>query len=141
MTPSQISPREVVWLQMRGRAASRRLLLHTRPAWWHSKGLLVIDGYEQLSRITRCLAVLLTRSRDVGLLVTSHRRTCLPTLIETRVDTAIARSLLESLLPNETIDRQRFLNAARLQQMLDQYQGNLREVFMQLYDEVQLPSD
>jgi hypothetical protein len=127
----------VVWLQLRGRTASRQLLSRTRSFWSQSDVLLVIDGYEQLSRLVRCLVVMRTWMSSARLLVTSHRPTCLPTLIETRVDVAVAQSLLEHLLPADMTDRQHFLDSALLQQMLIKHRGNLREVFMHLYDAAQ----
>ena len=113
------------------------MLIQTRPAWARRDTLLVIDGYEQLSRAARCMAVLLTWSSGAGILVTSHRQTCLPTLIDTHVDVSTAQGLLQNLLPHDMTDRERYLELSRLKQMLDDHHGNLREVFMQLYDEVE----
>lgn len=129
--------RSVVWLQLRGRSASRRLLLETRGRWARRRRLLVIDGYEQLSRSSRCLALLLTQLSGCGLLVTAHRATWLPILCETEVDAVLARMILDQLLPKSALERGRMLDAQRLKTQLERHQGNLRELFMELYDELE----
>ena len=131
------SARSIVWLQLRGRAASAGLLKETRPLWCQPKRLLVIDGYEQLSLFSRAMVVWVTQRKQVGLLVTSHARTSLPTLIETHVDAKLAQQLLERLLPEDLAGRAEHLDPARLSQLLLVHQGNLREVFMHLYDEIE----
>lgn len=128
--------RTVVWLKMRGGAASRRLLFQTYRLWAEPHCILVIDGYEQLSSAARGAALLLTRLNSAGMLVTSHKPTALPTLLETRVDVPLAQELLCELLPDELEGRDRLLDAVRLEQRLDKHHGNLREVFMELYDEL-----
>ena len=127
--------RSVVWLRLRGRSASGRLLLETRSEWARPGRLLVIDGYEQLSHFRRWRAMWLTRSSRTGLLVTAHHPTWLPTLIETHVDAALAQQVLEQLLSEDAVDRARMLDAHRLAKLLEKHHGNLRELFMELYDE------
>ncbi len=129
--------RKIVWLQLRGRAASAQLLSETRPQWCAPDRLLIIDGYEQLSFLSRAKVVWLTKRKAVGLLITSHRRTSVPTLIETQVDVALAEQLLDQLLPVDLPDREKLMNAPHISQLLDRHDGNLREVFMQLYDEIE----
>ena len=129
--------KSIVWLQMRSRTASARLLQETRGQWCQPNRLLVIDGYEQLSMLARARLVWGTRNGGVGLLVTSHRRTSLPTLIETKVDARLAQQLLERLLPEDLPSRAALLNSDRLNGLLARNHGNLREVFMQLYDELE----
>jgi hypothetical protein len=131
------SGRSVVWLKLRGSTASRRLLLETRHRWARRGGVLILDGYEQLSRATRGLALALTRARGAGLLVTSHRATWLPTLVETKVDVSLAQILLDQLLPVDEVDRDRLVDPQRLGDLLRKHQGNLREVFMELYDDLE----
>lgn len=129
--------RSVVWLQMRGRVASARLLKETRSLWCQRNRLLVIDGFEQLSMFTRAMIVRTTWRHGAGLLVTSHRRTSLPTLVETKVDAQLTQQLLDRLLPADLPGRDCHLNADHLDQLLKHHRGNLREVFMQLYDEIE----
>lgn len=131
------SKRSIVWLEMRGSAASARLLSETQPQWCQPDRLLVVDGYEQLSLFSRAWLVWRTRRHRVGLLVTSHRRTSLPTLIATQVNVELALQLLDHLLPPDLEARAAHLNSERLSQLLTRHHGNLREVFMQLYDEIE----
>jgi hypothetical protein len=127
--------RRIVWLKMRGGIQSRRLLFQTYRAWACRDCVLVIDGYEQLSSIARGAALLLTRFSSAGILVTSHKATRLPTLVETLADVELAQELLDDLLPEDLPERAEFLEAERLRSLLDKHHGNLREVFMELYDE------
>lgn len=129
--------RQVTWLQLRGRPASRRLVWTTRQWWTRPNSLLVIDGYEQLSRVARGYVLAATRASGTGLLITSHTATWLPTLLETRVDVGVAQSLLDELLPSGAAARQRLVDAHRLKRLLHKHRGNLREVFMELYDELE----
>lgn len=128
--------RRSVWLKMRGRAQSRRLLFQTYRHWASRDCVLVIDGYEQLSPVARGAALMLTRINGAGMLLTSHKKTALPTLVETKVDVPLAQELLDELLPEDLEERTKFLEAQRLEQLLAKHHGNLREVFMELYDEL-----
>ena len=129
--------RRVIWLQLRGRAASGRLLRETRSRWTRHGALLVIDGYEQLSRFSRALVLSATRLFGNGLLVTSHHTVCLPTLVRTQVDALLARQILDRALPDDTRARERLLDTERLDGLLEKHHGNMRELFMELYDELQ----
>lgn len=133
---SDIPKRGIVWLKLRGRAPSARLLNDQRSAWCHPNSLLVVDGYEQLSMLARARLIFSTGRNSVGLLLTSHRRTFLPTLVKTKVDATLAKQLLDRVLPDEMLIRERIMNESRLGELLEKHDGNLREVFMELYDEV-----
>lgn len=127
----------VVWLQMRGRRESSKLLCKTSSQWARPDRVLIIDGYEQLSHFRRAWVALTTLRSSRGLLVTSHRSTCLPTLVRTQVDASLAMRLLDQLLPQDQPQRSELLDAGRLEQLLVKHRGNLRELFMELFDEVQ----
>lgn len=132
--------RAIVWLKLRGRLASQRLVVQSRRLWSQRGSLLVIDGYEQLSRVARGMVLARTQIAGAGLLVTSHRPTWLPTLTETEADPILAQQLLDQLLTShslESAERERLLDTARLRTLLDKHDGNLREVFMELYDELE----
>ncbi len=58
-------------------------------------------------------------------------------LNRTQVDVALAEQLLDQLLPVDLPDREKLMNAPHISQLLDRHDGNLREVFMQLYDEIE----
>lgn len=128
--------RPVVWLKLRGARPSVKLLNETSSLWYQSGSVLVLDGYEQLSWWARAKVVLATARRKAGLLLTSHRKTWLPTLVETQVDVQLALALLDQLLPVDLPSRERWLDVQRLESLLNAHRGNLREVFMQLYDEL-----
>ena len=64
--------------------------------------VLVIDGYEQLSRWSRWRLGRLCHRRDWGLLVTAHEETStrgLPTLIHTSGDLATVEQIVDHYLP------------------------------------------
>jgi GTPase SAR1 family protein len=100
------------------------------PAETREGTLLVVDGYEQLSCWQRWQLRKGCRSRGLGLLVTAHQGTWLPTLmrLSPRVDVALAvyRRLARQVPTPVTPEDVR---AA-----FDAQQGNLRNVLFQLYD-------
>lgn len=102
----------------RSNLATVRSLIRKQP------GLLMVDGYDLLPWRDR-LAVL---HRPDPVLVTSHRRTALPTLIKTHSDPKLLRELTAKLLGStaELPDD--------LPQRLSSQRGNVREVFRGLYD-------
>ncbi|MCC6510101.1 MAG: hypothetical protein IT423_13425 [Pirellulaceae bacterium] len=132
--PQTVDQLGIIWLQMRGQWASARLLHRTMQHWAHRNRMLIIDGYEQLAYPARGLAIVVTRLTGAGLLLTSHRRTWLPTLVETQGSVALAQQLLEQLLPLDLPDRAGLLDPKRLSPLLSKHNGNLRELFMDLYD-------
>ena len=97
--------------------------------------LLVLDGYEQLSSWRRALVLLRTKRMQAGLLVTSHRRTMLPTLCELSVSLATARAVIERLTAE--CSGQLPIEDTALKRRLAERHGNLRDVLMDLYDEVE----
>src|SRR5690606_23879596 len=92
--------------------------------------LLAVDGYEQLSCWQRWQLRKGCRSRRLGLLVTAHQGTWLPTLVRLspHVDVALAvyRRLAQKAPTLVTPDD---VCAA-----FDAHQGNLRKVLFRLYD-------
>lgn len=128
--------RYVVWLQLRGWRNARRDLWETRSLWTRHS-ILVIDGYEQLLPWRRLQVVRATYRLKCAVLVTSHRRTCLTTLHYTQVTTSVAKEVLQQLVPVDMPGRNRFFDERRLQALLAAYNGNFREVLMELYDDVE----
>jgi len=100
-----------------------------------SASLLVLDGYEQLNFWRRAIVLWRTKKIKTGLLVTSHRRTRLPTLCELSVSVVTARAVIERLTAK--FDEGVQIKDTVLQQRLEQRGGNLRDVLMDLYDEVE----
>ncbi len=91
--------------------------------------LLVIDGYEQLSRLSRWRLRRQCKSRGCGLLVTAHASVGLPPLATTAVDFDTALAVVRALLAKDaTVDR------ATVERAWHAHGGNLREVLFDLYD-------
>ncbi|GAB5403770.1 MAG: hypothetical protein Aurels2KO_20010 [Aureliella sp.] len=104
---------------------------------WRPGGLLVLDGYEQLSYPERCWIVLETRLRRMGLLVTSHRPVCLSTLVTTSVSAGAMRLVVRqaAVQAGVAFDALPEVGEGRLEALLKHHGGNAREAMMQLYDE------
>ncbi|MCA9193698.1 MAG: hypothetical protein KDB03_18125 [Planctomycetales bacterium] len=103
--------------------------------------LLVIDGFDLLP-VWAQLWTLCKRSGPRELLVSSHRRVVgVPVLYHGAVNLELASRLVELLVSNCLEGRQatvRALDPHRLQQLLNRHQGNLRELFLELYDDFEL---
>ncbi len=99
--------------------------------------LLVLDGFEQLSPLARIHVRWSTRRRGVGLLVTSHR-TCGVTVLA-RVEPGpelvwrLVRNRLDAAGVALSGEAMRDLEH-RTGRLLRVHGGNVREVFMALYD-------
>lgn len=90
--------------------------------------VLVVDGAGHLPGWAWRLVERLARSAG-GLLVTAHAPGLLPTLVETRTDRALLAALLAELTGEE---RPRWEPLAL--SLFDRCGGNLRDVFLTLYD-------
>lgn len=75
----------------------RRLPPNTFKNWQSSKTIVIVDGYEQLGWFERMRLVRHCRRTNVGLLVTSHRRIQIPTLVRLEPDRDLALHLVNSL--------------------------------------------
>ena len=97
------------------------------PPW---PAVVIVDGYEQLSRYSRFRLRQLCTRLGLGLLVTTHRPVRLPELFRTRPDLDLAQRIVDHLLgqdrslvtPDDVADR---FSARR---------GDLREMLFDLYD-------
>ena len=104
-----------------------------------TKGILIIDGFEQLSFFRRQIVLFLCYWKRWGLLISSHRSVGLPTLWETRMDAVFARALVEELIEtNANLSSKSKADCLSelpdLEPLLLSHNGNLREVFFDLYD-------
>ena len=97
---------------------------------WTQDTLVVVDGYEQLDRVSRWLLKRSCRRKGAGLLVTSHVSVGLPRVFQTQVTRQLAHTLVAELL-HSNCDR---IRPADVDRCFDQHPGNLREVFFALYD-------
>ncbi len=101
-------------------------------ARWTANAVIVVDGYEQLSRISRWQLRWVCRHRGCGLLLTSHRLERYPLLHRTTTSV----ELLERLVDRLVCDAPPTIRptADEVRRAFDQQAGNLRESLLQLYD-------
>jgi hypothetical protein len=92
--------------------------------------VLVIDGYEQLSRWNRWRLRRLCRRNNWGLVVTSHASVGLPPLWQTAVTSELAEAVVDTLLAGQSSP----LSEQDLADCLSRHQGDLREMLFDLYD-------
>ncbi len=119
-----------LWLQLR-RTALPSMVIPWKEL--HRGRLLVIDGYEQLSRWQQASVLVRTKLRSVSLLVTSHRRTWLGTLCKLSISSSTARQVVSQL----TAGRDDFAESSEeeIRGRLLAHGGNMRDVLMELYDQ------
>jgi energy-coupling factor transporter ATP-binding protein EcfA2 len=105
------------------------------PAWaWGvppPRSLLVIDGFEQLGRVTRWRVKRRYRRSGSGLLVTAHTPVGLPDLYRTDVTPEAAAAVIASLVP---AGGEWVLDGFDVGTRLRAHRGSLREVLFELYD-------
>lgn len=138
-TLSQLPPNSRIGIRMtlRGRKSSGQIVHSSLRASRELYRSWFIDGYEQLSIYRRCELLWKTkRSRD-ALLVTSHSATALPTLCVRRIDINSAMMLIDRVLQQGAMTRPEWLTDTLISGLLRKHSGNMREVFMELYDRVE----
>ncbi len=123
---------------------SQRSLTHTLHVTPNTQ--IVIDGFEQLGILSQLAIVARSMRSGCGLLVTAHRPLpWLRTVYRTATDEKLALDLANDLLQRAE-DRHRNLfhveptnnwklDRERLARHFDDCDGNLREVFLRLYDD------
>lgn len=93
-------------------------------------GLLVVDGYEQLSYLSRLRLKWFCRRHAIGLLVTSHVSVGLPELFRTAVTAEVAANVVATLFaghpPTPLLEK--------VPEIVARHGGDLRETLMELYD-------
>jgi hypothetical protein len=92
--------------------------------------VLIVDGYEQLSRWRRLLLKRFCRRQGIGLLVTAHESMGLPPLCQTAVTLDLAEQIVRQLLGDQPSP---FI-PVEVSQSLSRRGGNLRETLFDLYD-------
>lgn len=93
-------------------------------------GIVAIDGYEQLSWWSRFGLKRFCRKNRIGLLVTSHADAGLPDLYRPEVHVDLAHRLVIRLLGADA----KMISPSEVADRFEWHHGNLREVFMDLYD-------
>jgi hypothetical protein len=104
--------------------ACRRLLADLR-----RDQIVLLDGADLLRRSDWSLLKRHTITHAYGLVITSHRRGLLPTLIECATSPALLREIAFELQPQG-----RPLAAEFLDHLYERHQGNLRDCLRELYD-------
>jgi ABC-type dipeptide/oligopeptide/nickel transport system ATPase component len=88
---------------------------------------LLMDGYEQLSWRSRLRLEQMTRSAG-ALIVTAHRRTRYPTLLQTGTEAVMFQQFVRRLAPSAP------WSAEELEAIFKQCRGNVREALWVCYD-------
>ena len=112
------------------RDRQRQFPAQAAPHPWIATTQLIVDGYEQLTWASRLWLMWQCRRAGCGLLVTTHRDQRLPTIMRTSPTTKLACELVLEL----TGERRR-MSEAVVVNAFEQQKGNLRETFLQLYDQ------
>jgi hypothetical protein len=125
-------------LQRAGRRVQTYRLYANEPASpplgkpdWSPRSLIVIDGFEQLGPLARLRWRRLTRRRQTGLLVTSHRHVGLPRIWTTGTSLELAERLVHRLLDDFPSN---LIRPVDVQVEFARHRGNLREMLFGLYD-------
>ena len=127
-----------VWLTLRRSEQAWQKVWESHPEW-KSGNLLVLDGFEQLTRWQQLRCLFETRRRSMALLVTSHTAVRLPILIATKSSPRLARQIVLAALCRAGAERHvdTLCDPLRLERLLAEERGNLREVLMRLYDDLE----
>jgi hypothetical protein len=92
--------------------------------------MLVVDGYEQLSRWNRWRLKRSCRRHGVGLVVTAHKSVGFPELCRTTATPELARRIVAKLLGGSTGP----FSPDEVAEVLARRRGDLREMLFDLYD-------
>ena len=91
--------------------------------------IVLLDGADLIRRSDWSLLKRHTITHAYGLIITSHRRGLLPTLIECATNPALLREIVAGLQPQS-----RTLTTGFLDSLYEHHQGNLRACLRELYD-------
>ena len=97
---------------------------------WDAETQVIVDGYEQLGGWSRTILKRVCRRQRAGLLVTVHESVGLPLLFCTSVSLELAQQLVKEL----SASCPPLITADDVVESYRRHQGNLREVFFELYD-------
>ncbi len=91
--------------------------------------IVLLDGADLMRRSDWSLLKRHTITHAYGLIITSHRRGLLPTLIECSTTPALLKEIVAELQPQRHAPTTEFLN-----NLYERHQGNLRACLRELYD-------
>ena len=92
--------------------------------------VVLVDGYEQLSRISRASLRRACRNAQCGLIATCHASVGLPELFHTTSDAQVVSRVVRQLLSGHSMK----VNDVQLRRMLAEHDQNVRELLFALYD-------
>lgn len=95
------------------------------------RDVLLFDGAEQMSRM-RWQRFKIRSKRAAGLIITSHRRGMLPTLIECATSSELLREIIRELLGGEA--RRELPDKLHMNKLHTKHDGNLRDALREMYD-------
>jgi len=101
-----------------------------RPAKSGKNVVVIVDGFEQLTRINRWRLKRHCRHKGQGLVVSTHQSVGLPTLYETQTSLETFACLVRSLMQ----DHPQLITAADVAECFSAGQDNMREMLFDLYD-------
>lgn len=110
----------------------RRLPKSLRAAGAATGTIVVVDGYEQLSRWSRLRLAWECRRIGCGLLVTAHHPVGLPTLCETRTDVDMAEAVVREIAGESLATSG--ITTADIREAFLSHNGNIRELLFRMYD-------
>ena len=91
--------------------------------------IVLLDGADLIRRSNWSVLKRHTITHAYGLIITSHRRGLLPTLIECSTSPALLKDIVTELLPQARTIRTEFLD-----RLYERHKGNLRTCLRELYD-------
>ena len=121
----------VVRVRLRGMSDALKALLAIAQS--PPGGMVCIDSWEQMGRLLSSLARGLAWVRGCHVLVTSHRVTGLPLLIDCQTSHPLLVAIVRQLPSHEIWHGQR-IAAADVEEAFEQCGGNMRESLYHLYD-------
>jgi hypothetical protein len=97
---------------------------------WDARTQVIVDGFEQLGAWNRAALKRVCKQRHAGLLVTAHESVGFSTVFATTVDLKLAQQLVTQLQQSA----EPLVHAEDVDKSFQRHNGNLREVFFELYD-------
>jgi hypothetical protein len=91
--------------------------------------IVLLDGADLIRRSDWSLLKRHTITHAYGLVITSHHRGLLPTLVECSTSPALLKDIVAELLPHDHMPTAEFLD-----RLYEHHQGNLRACLRELYD-------
>jgi hypothetical protein len=108
-----------------------RLFLRELFSTLSERDVILFDGAEQMSRM-QWQRFKIRSKRAAGLVITSHRRGMLPTLIECATSSELLREIIRELLGGEA--RCELPDKLHTNKLHTKHDGNLRDALREMYD-------